>query len=335
MGKICPGEKPMPVLLYWGEDEFALNTAVQKLISETVDPAWASFNLEKIQADRPESTIQGLNQVMTPPFGAGKRLVWLADAQIFSISDEALLADLERTLPQIPATGLLLFTASGKPDGRSKITKTIQKHATVKEFPAVSPWKSGDIEQQVRRVAGELGVKLTGEAIELLGIAVGNNSRQLHTELTKLQLFAGGRQQPLTAGEVGNLVAVTTQNSLQLAEALRQGQTGRCLELIAALMNRNEPALRIVATLVGQFRTWLWVKAAIEEGAADEEIAKEADIGNPKRLYFLRKDLQKVSAAKLAIAFQELRTLEFALKQGQDSTMALQTCAIHICQTLK
>jgi DNA polymerase III subunit delta len=324
----------MAVLMYWGDDEFALDAAVHQLVETTVDPAWASFNYEKIVADKAESVTAGLNQAMTPPFGAGKRLVWLAEAQIFSQSNDALLADLERSLPQIPETGVLLFTSSSKPDGRSKITKLLQKHAKVREFSAISAWKGAEIEEQVRRMAGSMQVSLTTEALELLSIAVGNNSRQLHTELSKLQLFAAGRTQPLTVDEVGSLVAITTHNSLQLAEALRGGQVDRCLELIAALLERNEPALKIVATLVGQFRTWLWVKAAIEEGAADEAIAKEADIGNPKRLYFLRKDLQKLSSPKLAMAFQELLTLEFALKQGQDSKMALQMMAIKVCQLL-
>jgi DNA polymerase III subunit delta len=325
----------VPVLMYWGDDEFALNAAVHKSIAATVDAAWASFNYEKILADKAEAVIAGLNQAMTPPFGAGKRLVWLADAQIFSQSNELLLAELERSLPQIPETGVLLFTTTSKPDGRSKITKLLQKHAVVKEFPAISAWKGAEIEQQVRRVAGEMQVALTAEALELLSIAVGNNSRQLQTELTKLQIFAAGRSQPLTAEEVGSLVAVTTQNSLQLAEALRQGEVARSLDLIGALLERNEPALRIVATLVGQFRTWLWVKAAIEGGAADEAIAKEADIGNPKRLYFLRKDLQGLTSHRLGLAFRELLTLEFALKQGQDTTMALQTMAIQVCRLLK
>jgi DNA polymerase III subunit delta len=127
-------------------------------------------------------------------------------------------------------------------------------------------------------------------------------------------------------------VAVTTQNSLQLAEALRKGEIDRALELINSLMQRNEPALKTVATLVGKFRTWLWVKALMEDGAKDEVIAKEADIGNHKRLYFLRKDLQKNSADQLAAAFQELLVLGFSLKTGNDPATTLQIQAINICQ---
>jgi DNA polymerase III subunit delta len=327
--------KSMSILLYWGEDEFALNQAIKDLQQQTVTAAWMSFNYQKIGGDKADGAIEALNQAMTPPFGAGQRLVWLADTTMFAQSNESLLAELERTIPAIPDSSVLLITCTNKPDGRSKITKFIQKHAQIKEFALVSAWKGAEIEQQVRQTAQELKVKLTPEAIELLAISVGNNTRQLHTELTKLSLYSADRSQPLSADEVGSLVAITTQNSLQLAEALRQGEIDRALDLINALVQRNEPALKIVATLVGQFRTWLWVKALIEAGEQDEVIAKEADIGNPKRLYFLRKDLQKISARKLVAAFQELLVLEFALKQGNDPIMALQTQAMKICQVIQ
>jgi DNA polymerase III subunit delta len=325
----------MAILLYWGDDEFALNQALKDLQQQTVDEAWASFNYEKITGDKAEAAIEALNQAMTPPFGAGKRLVWLADTSMFNHSNDSLLAELERTIPAVPDTSVLVITCGNKPDGRSKITKFIQKHATTKEFALVSAWKGAEIEQQVRQVAKEKQVNMTGEAIELLAISVGNNTRQLHSELEKLSIYSSGRQQPLTVEEVGNLVAISTQNSLQLAEALRQGEVDRALDLINSLLQRNEPALKIVATLVGQFRTWLWVKALMEKGVKDEVIAKEADIGNPKRLYFLRKDLQKITASQLATAYQELLVLEFSLKTGHDPAMILQIQAINICQAVK
>jgi DNA polymerase III subunit delta len=324
----------MPILLYWGDDEFALNQAAIELQKNTVDAAWASFNYEKIAGEQPTATIQALNQAMTPPFGSGQRLIWLANTHVVSQCSESILTELERTLPNLPATTTLLLTSTNKPDGRLKASKFIQKQAEVREFALIPPWKTAEIGQQVRQLAQQLGIKLTKEAIELLAESIGNNTRQLHTELTKLSLFALDRPTPLTAADVSSLVMATTQNSLQLANALRQGDMGSSLSLIHALMQRNEPALKIVATLVGQFRTWLWVKVLTETAAPDEEIAKEAEIGNPKRLYFLRQDLQKISARQLGQVLPELLMLELALKQGQEPEMALQLRAIAICRVM-
>ncbi len=322
----------MPILLYWGDDEFALNQAAIELQKNTVDAAWSSFNYEKIAGDQPAGTIQALNQAMTPPFGNGQRLIWLVNTHVVSQCSESILAELERTLPDIPATTTLLLSSANKPDGRLKASKFIQKQATVREFALLPPWKTAEIGQQVKQLAHKLGVNLTKEAIDLLAESIGNNTRQLHTELTKLSLFAYERPAPLTAIEVSSLVMATTQNSLQLANALRQGDLDSSLSLIHALIQRNEPALKIVATLVGQFRIWLWVKILTESGAPDEEIAKEAEIGNPKRLYFLRQDLQKISVRQLRQILPELLLLELSLKQGQEPEMALQTRSIAICQ---
>ncbi len=322
----------MPILLYWGDDEFALNQAAIELQANTVDPAWASFNYEKIAGEQPANTIQALNQAMTPPFGGGHRLIWLANTHLVGQCSDSILAQLERTLPDLPNSTTLLLTSVSKPDGRLKASKFLQKQATVREFALLPPWKTAEISQQVKQLAQKIGVSLTNEAIELLATSIGNNTRQLHTELTKLSLFAMDQPAPLSASAVGSLVMATTQNSLQLANALRQGDLGNSLSLIQALIQRNEPTLKIVATLVGQFRTWLWVK--ILTGVPDEQIAKEADIGNPKRLYFLRQDLQQVTAEQLQQVLPELLLLEFALKQGQEPEMAFQNRAMVICQLM-
>ena len=111
-------------------------------------------------------------------------------------------------------------------------------------------------------MAQELGLKLTKDAIQLLAESVGNNTRQLYLELDKLQLLAGGAGEQIDRVMVASLVVSNTQNSLQLAAAIRQGDVGTALQTIEELINHNEPALKIVATLVGQFRMWLWVKNA-------------------------------------------------------------------------
>lgn len=69
----------MPIYLYWGDDDFSLLQAVERLRSAVVDPSWDSFNSDRIVSDQANSIVMGLNQAMTPPFGLGGRFVWLAD----------------------------------------------------------------------------------------------------------------------------------------------------------------------------------------------------------------------------------------------------------------
>lgn len=323
----------MPVYLFWGEDDFALNRAVAILRDRTLDPDWSTFNSDKLPPDTPEALFQGLNLAMTAPFGNGGRFVWIAETTVCQRCPDEVLAELERTLPVIPETTTLVFTSTAKPDGRLKSTKLFQKQAEIREFSPIPPWKTDQLVQHVRQVAQEMGVKFTNGAVELLAEAVGNQSRQLHTEIEKLSLYAVGHKAPLDEAIVSSLITVSTQNSLQLAAAIRQGDTGRALSLVADLMNRNEPPLRIVTTLVGQFRTWLWIKLMVEARERDErEIARVAEISNPKRIYFLRQEVESVPLSSLQQTLPLLLELEFGLKQGAEPLAILQTKVIELCQ---
>jgi DNA polymerase III subunit delta len=323
----------MSVYLFWGDDDFALNRAVMELRDRTLDPNWSSFNYDKLPPEQPDAIVQALNLAMTPPFGAGQRLVWLTETTLCQRCSDDLLSELERSLPALPDTTVLLLTTASKPDGRIKSTKLFQKHAEIREFATIPPWKTDLLVQQVRRAAQEVGVKLTNGAIQLLAESVGNNSRQLFMELEKLRLYGADSQQPIGETAVTTLVTASTQNSLQLAAAIRQGDASRSLTLITDLVRQNEAPLRIVATLVGQFRTWLWVKLMLEAGERDErEIARAAEVSNPKRIYFLQQEVKPLALSSLQQTLPILLELEYGLKTGAEPTALLQTKAIELCQ---
>ncbi|PSN17812.1 DNA polymerase III subunit delta [filamentous cyanobacterium CCP5] len=319
----------MAVYFFWGNDEYRLAQAVTDLRQQHLDPDWASFNYEQIGPDLADGPIQALNQAMTPPFGGGKRFVWLKDTSLGQRCAEAVLSEFQRTLPQIPETTVLLLTSSSKPDGRAKLTKLLQKYAEVREFSPIPPWKSDLLVQQVQRAAQSVNLTLATDTAELLATAIGNDTRQLHSELEKLALF-WQRPDPLPMAAASELITVTTQNSLQLASALRQGQTGEVLGLVTDLLDRNEPALRIVAVLVNQFRMWLWVKLMGEARAPQADIAREAEVGNPKRVYFLEKEVRSHSLQAFQQALPLLLSLEHSLKSGADERATLQTKLIEL-----
>ena len=323
----------MPAYLYWGEDDFAIAKAVEKLQNKVLDPNWLQFNCHKISGDRTEAVIEGLTQVMTPVFGMGGRLVWLVDTNLCQQKPSTdTLKELERTLKEIPETSHLLLTTNKKLDGRLASTKLLKKHAVVKDFSLIPPWKTDLITVQVKEVAQLQQLKLTPAAIELLTESVGNNTRQLWNEIEKLKIYWGERSQPLDETVVAQLVLCNTQNSLQLAAAIRDSRTDEALGLVTDLINRNEPALKIVATLVGQFRTWAIVKLMQQSGNRDNKaIASAAGINNPNRLYFINKELQRTNAEQLLATLPMLLELEYSLKSGGEALTVLQTKIIELC----
>ncbi|BAU66760.1 DNA polymerase III, delta subunit [Stanieria sp. NIES-3757] len=331
----------MPIYLYWGEDDFEINSAIVQLQQQILAPEWQQFNYHKLPGDRPEAILEGLNQVMTPVFGMGERLVWLVDTNLCQQCSDDILAELQRTLPVIPDTSHLLLTTSKKPDSRLKVTKLIKEYAQVKEFNLIPPWETDRLIAKVKDTAQAKAVKLTPKAIELLADSVGNNTRQLFNELDKLSLYHQDRNQPLDENaitpclgeaEIALLVICNTQNSIKLAEAIIAGKTATALGLISDLINLNEPPLKIVATLVGKFRTWLVIKLMEEAGNRDNKaIAEAAEIGNPFRVKYLQREIDTLSSQQLITALPLLLDLEYSLKKGAESLATLQTKIIELC----
>ncbi|BAZ38934.1 DNA polymerase III subunit delta [Calothrix sp. NIES-4101] len=323
----------MPIYIYWGEDNYALEKAVVQLRDRILDPLWNSFNYTSFTPEQPNAIIEALNQAMTPPFGAGGRLVWLANTDICQKCPDNVLAELQRTLAVIPESSYLLLTFPNKPDERLKSTKLLKQFAQINTFPLISPWDKDALVRAVNQAAAAVEVKITPQSAEMLADAVGNDTRLLYNELEKIRLFAQGNNKPQDIEVIEQLVRNTTQNSLQLATAIRTGDTAKALTLVAELLGASEPSLRIVATLIGQFRTWLWVKIMVESGEKNpQEIAKASEIGNPKRIYFLQQEIKSLSLTKLISTLPLLLELEVSLKQGAPELPTLQTKVIQLCQ---
>jgi DNA polymerase-3 subunit delta len=161
-----------------------------------------------------------------------------------------------------------------------------------------------------------IGLSLNSNAIDYLAVAIGNNPARAESELHKLATLSSGAN--LTLNQVRSLVPSTTQNSLQLAVALRENNSKRAVYLLLDLLAIETFPLAICATLIAQFRTWLWVKAAIVGGVKqDAEIARICQIANPKRVYFLRKEVAAASLTSLSSAVSLLLDLEGSLKLGR------------------
>ncbi|MEA5575307.1 hypothetical protein [Anabaena sp. UHCC 0451] len=115
------------------------------------------------------------------------------------------------------------------------------------------------------------------------------------------------------------LVPCQTQNSLQLAAAMREGKSHQVLQLLDDLLSRSQPLMVIVSTILTQFRTWLWVKSAMVSGVKkDGELAQLCNISNPHRIYYLRQEVANTSINALAKAVTMILDLEMSIKRGAE-----------------
>jgi DNA polymerase-3 subunit delta len=306
----------MPIHLYWGDDEAARDRAVEQLLETALDPLWAAMNLSRLDGQDGEQARRALEEARTPPLGAGERVVVLQRSPFCAACPPALAAALEACLPAIAARTHLLLVSGGKPDARLRTTKALRAVAEERSFPLPPSWDGAGQLELVRRTAQELGLTLEGQAAEALAQAIGSDSARLASELEKLRVYGGGR---ITAAAVSALVEGRGGTALAVGEALLAGQPAEAIALVDGLLAAGEPALRIVASLSSQIRGWLWVALLEAQGETDvATIAKAAGIGNPKRIYVLRKQIRGRGSDHLLSLLRQLLEAEAALKRGAD-----------------
>ncbi|WP_216904218.1 DNA polymerase III subunit delta [Synechococcus sp. CCY 9618] len=307
----------MPIHLYWGDDEAARNRALATRIEALVDPAWASINLSRLDGSDPAQAVRALEEARTAPFGAGARVVVLQRSPFCQACPAELAAQLEASLELIPADGHLFLISDGKPDARLRSTKRLRAIAEEHSFPLPAIWDGAGQIERVEAAARERGLTLAPAAAEALAEAIGSDGMRLASELEKLALHAGPGGGAITAEAVAALIGGQVTSSLAVGEALLAQRPAEAIALVDALLAANEPALRIVAALASQIRGWLWVSLLERSGEQDVAvIAKAAGIGNPKRIYVMRKQIRGRSPDQLLALLRRLLDVEAALKRG-------------------
>lgn len=306
------------IVLLTGDDQHAIQEQLNQYKAE-IDAQWLTLCYHRFPADHLDRAI---SVARTRSLTGGKKLVIVENCHLKQWGDTEL--ETLQQLVQMPEFTILVFVATNV-DKRLKIYKHLVKYAKLIEFPLIPPWRTDLIEKALAKLAAGIATQakkiklvLSKNAVEYLAEAIGNDMTRAATELRKLHIYGNGRQ--LELAEVKELVPCHTQNSLQLASAIRQRESNQVLHLLDDLLSRSEPLMVIVATLLTQFRTWLWVKSAIVSGIKkDSELAQLCSISNPNRIYYLRQEVADTSINALAKAVTMMLDLEMSIKTGAES----------------
>ena len=321
----------MPIHLIWGDDYEASNREIEEIIQKVIDPLWKSFNYSQIDGNDPKQSFRALEEVQSAPLGNGARIVLVRRSAFCNGCSLELASKLEQTIKLIPDNTHLILNNSNKPDKRLKTTKLIQKYiestnfSEEKSFTLPLPWDVNGQRNLVKSIAYRLNLKMNYETIDLIVESIGNDSSLISTELQKLALLCEANSEILnskgpreiTPKLVKKLIHNNSTNALEISSLLIQGEKALALNKIKSLLENGEPALRLIATLTGQSRGWLWVNLLDVQGNNDvKEIAKLAGISNPKRIFVIRKQIQGKSLATLLELMKKLLKIEASIKSG-------------------
>ena len=320
----------MPIQILWGNDLNAQNTFIQKLIDKEVSKEWKEINVTNLNGDDDEQVNKAFDEVLTPPFGNGYRIVTLKNNPIFTAKNEDLRTKFEKIHDNIPQNTYFILQNTKKPDSRLKSTKFLQKLiknnlAKEKSFSLPEIWDYEGQKRFLEDAANEMNIKIDKNAAELIIDSVGNDSFKLINELAKAKTYLSAvssdsnSQLFLKSIDVKKIFSDHQSNIFKIIDLLLQKNINESLIEINYSLQKGEPALRLNAGLISQIRIHTIIKLAVNSGNDNaEKICNLAGISNPKRIFFIRRKVKNVSQEYLINLMSNLLDIESLLKQGNN-----------------
>jgi DNA polymerase-3 subunit delta len=275
-----------PVLLVFGEDEFAVKQRARKLYQQWTEEL-GGMDHEIIDAAVGNSgealkALAKLREALqTLPFFGGGKVVWFQNCNFLaddrtssSAAVTETLAEIAQELKDFTWKDVRLLISAAKVDKRKVFYKTLDKLGTVEAFAGWSvddrDW-ADQAENWVRKAIRTREKEISEEALGELISRVGPNARQLDTEVEKLSLYVGGRK------EIGmeDVEAICTRNKLARAFALGDALGDRDLprllkrldeELWEVKFDSQKSEIGLLYGLIAKVRAMLLLKEMLREG---------------------------------------------------------------------
>jgi DNA polymerase-3 subunit delta len=204
----------------------------------------------------------------TPPMMAERRVIVVRDAG--SLKKDARRA-LDEYLKRPASDMLLILTCSAG----SKTDPGLAGMATLLQF---DPLTGDRIPKWIAHHATtELGIQISGPAIELLHAAVGSDLHQLAAEIDKLASYMEGRGEEIAEDAVAAVVGVRRgETQADLLDAVADRNVTRSLELISHILGQpKSTGVSIVMALTTQMLAISWGRAKLDEGLSKGRLGQE------------------------------------------------------------
>ena len=250
-----------------GEDDYQKDDAVRQLIDAALDPASRDFNLDVRRGAELDAETLGV-LLSTPPMMADRRVVVIRDAGTLKKDARKLLDEYLKR----PADDTLLILTS--PAG-SKTDLSLSGAATLLQF---DPLTGDRVPKWIAHHATtELGIKISGPAIELLQAAVGSDLHQLAAEIDKLASYMEGKAEEIGEEAVAAVVGVRRgETQADLLDAVADRNVTRSLELIPHILSQpKSTGVSIVMALTTQMLAISWGRAKLDEGLSKGRLGQE------------------------------------------------------------
>ncbi|MGH7165414.1 MAG: DNA polymerase III subunit delta [Nitrospiraceae bacterium] len=331
---------PSPLYLVLGEEDFlrdeaasvikaaVLGVAAEERKEGGADGGLAAFNDDLLYGDESDAAEVLACAGQAPAF-APRRFVLLKAADKFPAREGEVL------LPYLASpcdTTTLAFTAS-KLDKRQKFPQALIARAVMVDC---APLFENQLAGWIRGEAGRVGVRLTEDAILLLKEMAGDSLSLVRRELEKLAAYvpagtvaSGADVISVRGGEPGASV-------FDLTGAVSAQDRGRALRILARNLESGEAPLRILGSLVYQYRRLWKGKERLREGDRESSLMRSLGIP-PSRLGEFTAQLRTLSEEHFRTAFKMFVDTDSRLKGGSAGKVerVLESLLLALCDSAR
>ncbi len=315
-------QTPGSLYLVVGEEDLLRDYAIAALKRVVLGSDGDEFNYELFYGDEASgSDIQ--NSVAAVPVFAPRRLVVVKSAEKLTARDGDLLLD----CVQNPVESTTLVFVSPKLDGRLKFSQALMRAAVVVDC---SPLRDAQLTPWITREAERVGLRLEDRAAHVLQEACGASLYGLRRELEKLASYVPS-DRSVTVADVHLLRGVDPGASVfDLTVAIAEGDRGRVLSILARNLEAGEAPLRILGSLVWQYRRLWKVQELLANGGREGEAARSLHM-DPRKV---RPFLARFPEAHLQQALRLFLETDAKLKGGSGNRprMVLEGLLLKLCE---
>ncbi len=248
-------EKLKPI----GSDEFA-----NEIVEGAADNAESAFQI----------CARAVEALQTIGFFGGGKVVWLKMANFLGDDrtggSERAKSGVENLLETLKAglpTGVTFLLSASAIDKRRAFYKWLGNNAHVEVHDKIDISRDGWEEKVARLVQSEAKLRrltLSPEALDLFVQLCAEDTRQIMSELDKLDLYLGSETRQIEVEHVREMVPTSRKGVIwEISRALESGQAARAIRLVDHQLDRGEPPISIMrASIIPTLRNLFYAKLA-------------------------------------------------------------------------
>ena len=299
-----------------GQFEVMKSQVLKQIGYDSADLNFAYFDMKEVVYKDVELELVSL------PFFADEKIVILdhfvdiTTAKKRFLTDDELKSFEEYFDNPSPTTKLIIF-AEGKLDSKRRLVKLLKRDAKV--FDAVEA-KEQELRQYFQKWSQKEGLQFANQSFENLLIKSGFQFSEIQKNLLFLQSYK--KDSVIEEEDIVNAIPKTLQDNIfDLTQFILTKKMDQARDLVRDLTLQGEDEIKLIAVMLGQFRTFTQVKILAESGQTESQIASSLGsfLGrnpNPYQIKFALRDSRGLSLSFLKQAISYLIETDYQIKTG-------------------